>query len=179
MTDVEQPEALARSMAVIAYDTAKGVQSLAEIDLRDRTQRGTKLRALLSDLAFESFWREQITDVARKNRDRIAREAAANETWAPHAGLGKGIAAKRINAGSLYEYQYPFLGKFLGEATVGEFRVAHAKIRARLDTDRRLDAFGTALELRLAGARDTTKIKSLITENNLRPLLAKLVESSD
>ena len=171
--NLEQLRAEVQALTLAAYDKAKGDRHQAKRELMDLIDSDAALAQRLLPAAYERLFEDCLFHCSRHQRrriDRRLRNGELRENWAVPENLGAGLAAKRRNMESIYSYQYPFLGKAIGLATVAEFATALQSLKSRHDIDERKIALGDDIWKNIAKADRKAVIKTVITAEALARL---------
>ena len=163
----------AQKLVLSAFDKAKGNRAEAKGVLMETIKTDEELAERLLPAFADRYFDHHLFYCSRHQRERIehaVQNGEEAETWTVPENLGAGLAAKRRNMEGIYSYQYPFLGKAIGSATVAEFAAALRKLTSRHAVDNNKIALGNAIWKKIAKADKKALIETVITAEELARL---------
>ncbi len=163
----------AHDLARQKYDETNGDRKQAHEILMKMMEEKPDVAEALQEVAFDTLWARDLRLCSKEQRARVARKVQNGEDaepWSVPTTLGEGLAAKRQNMDTIYDYQFPYLAKGIGLATKSEFSLAFEKVEARHETDKRLVNLGGAIRKRIAKAGKDAVIQDIVPAEELQRL---------
>ena len=170
--DFKELREFAHDLARQKFDAADGDRQVALDDLMKMGKARPDILEALQTVAFHELWQDYLRQCGKHQRHRIEHSLQENsgartDPWTPAETLGEGMAAKRRNMDTVYDYQFPFLAKSIGIATRVEFSSAVEKITSRATTDKKFIELGKTIETRIAKASKDALIKDIVPAEEL------------
>ena len=170
LADFDKLRQFAHDLARQEFDAAGGTREEARAALMTIIEVRPDVAAALQEVAYHELWLHYLHKCSTDQRNRIntkLRNSNDGEPWVVPDNLGEGLASKRRNMDTIYDYQFPCLGKNIGLATKAEFVVALGKVEGRRDADNKLIELGEAIQKRIAKADKDTVIQDIVPAEEL------------
>lgn len=171
--DFDKLRQFVHDLARQEFDAAGGERKEAHEALMTIVEVRPDVAAALQGVAYHELWHHYLTKCSADQRDRIKTKLRHNndgEPWVVPDNIGEGLASKRQNMDTIYDYQFPCLGKNIGLATKAEFAFALGKVEGRRDADNKLIDLGKAIQKRIVKGGKDALIQDIVPAEELARL---------